>query len=293
MVEFHGPDFQGIDNRILSLQLVEHGFTPAVMFGPNRQVLQPSEVLYKKAVLVQRGSFRPFTNVNLDMLNCAGAQFLQEELVRNESVVILLEITMKALKATGTIDYNDFLARVDIIASIGHNTLISNHFEFYKVVSYLRQFTDKMVGIVLGINTLLQIFNEHFYKNLDGGLLEACGRLFKERIRLYAYPMTGRGYKTYTKLRKEDNPGYIANKLDSDFIIDANNLMVKDNFRDLYNFLMRNNFIQSVTGYNGNFLNIFSPKVLEDIQAGNNAWEELVPPEVAKVIKERKLWHHS
>ena len=293
MIEFHGPEFENVDNRILSLQLIEHGFTHTVLFGPNKKVLQPSETLYKKAVLIQRGSFRPFTNVNLDMLNCAGAQFPQEDPVRHEEVIVLMEITMKALRATGKIDYKDFLARVDICSSLGHNVLISNYFEFYRLVGFLRQYTQKMIGIVLGINTLLQIFNDEYYQNLDGGLLEACGRLFKEHVKLYAYPMSGEGYSTYTQLRGEENVGYMNNKVHSELIIDANNLIVKENFRDLYNYLMRNNFIEPVAGYNADFLNVFSPKVLALIQDGKSGWEDSVPKEVAKIIKKKKLWLHE
>src|ERR1043165_1088906 len=94
MIKFSGPAFKEVDNRLVSLHLVEHGLTNAVMFGPQGDVLQPSEALYKKAILVERGSFRPVTHVNVDMLNCATAQFVQEPAVKGKDVIVLMEITI-------------------------------------------------------------------------------------------------------------------------------------------------------------------------------------------------------
>ena len=74
------------------------------MFGPKGEVLQPSEALFRKAVLVERGSFRPVTQVHVDMLNCATAQFIQEPEVHGKDVVVLMEITMNNLLATGLFD---------------------------------------------------------------------------------------------------------------------------------------------------------------------------------------------
>src|SRR6266702_2286126 len=71
MFELSGIEFRNVENRIMALKLVQLGLSGAAMFGANREVLQPSDVLHNKAVLVERGSFRPTTYVNLDMLACA------------------------------------------------------------------------------------------------------------------------------------------------------------------------------------------------------------------------------
>src|SRR5437764_8905728 len=63
LIEMKGIEFRGVDNRLLALKLVQLGLSGAAMFAPDRQVLQPSEVLRKKAILVERGSFRPPTVV--------------------------------------------------------------------------------------------------------------------------------------------------------------------------------------------------------------------------------------
>ena len=167
------------------------------MFGPKGEVLQPSEVLHKKAILVERGSFRPVTHVNVDMLNCATAQFVQEPLVKGKDVVVLMEITMNNLLAAGALDAQDFLSRVDLLADIGFTVLISNYSEYYRLTSYFRRYTKEMIGVAMGINNLLEIFNEKYYENLEGGILESFGRLFRNAVKLYIYPMRQEAYERY------------------------------------------------------------------------------------------------
>src|SRR5471030_1628358 len=199
MLKFSGPAFTGVDNRLMSLYLVQHGLTNAVMFGQSGEVLQPSEVLYKKAILVERGSFRPVTHVNVDMLNCATAQFVQEPLVKGKDVIVLMEITMNNLLAAGELDAHDFLSRVDLLGDIGFNVLISNYSEYYRLTSYFRRYTKEMIGVAMGINNLLEIFNEKYYENLEGGILENFGRLFRQSVKLYIYPMKQDAFDRYLR----------------------------------------------------------------------------------------------
>jgi hypothetical protein len=206
MINFSGPLLSNVDNRLMSLKLVEHGLTNAVMFSPKEEVLQPSEVLYKKAILVERGSFRPVALVNGDMMGCALAQFLEEPAVKGIDVVVLMEITMANLLASGNIDYEDFLARIDTLAAIGNNVLISNYLEFYRMTSYFRRYTKQMVGVAMGINNLLEVFNEKYYENLDGGILESFGRLFNKAVKLYIYPMRMGAYNRYCQADPTSRP---------------------------------------------------------------------------------------
>lgn len=290
MLEFNGPDFKHIRNRVVSLQLVENGLTNAVMFGQGDEVLQPSEALYKKSILVERGSFRPITHVNMDMLQSAGAQFVQEKGVHGEPVLAVLEITMKNLLAGGKdIDYEDFLARVDTITCMGYHVLVSNYMEYYRLSAYFRRYTQKMIGIVLGINHLQEIFNAEYYEDLDGGILEAFGRLFKASVKLYVYPMKGTGYNTYVG---GDQPGapLAGGDFSEQMVITADNLKVKNTLRHLYAYLLENHYIEPVAGANIKHLDIFSRDVLKKIQDGDASWEEAVPEKVAAIIKARGLW---
>lgn len=300
MLTFEGPDFKEYDNRVISLQLVQQGLTNAVMFSPKGLILQPSEALHKKVVLVERGSFRPVTYVNIDMLSCAGSQLIQEPQVIGEEIVIIMEITIKNLLASG-FNLSDFLARIDIISALGYNVLISNYPEYYRLSAYFRRYTQKMIGIALGINHLMAIFDDQYYNSLEGGILEACGRLFKDNVKLYVYPMHAKAFKHYTDLL-EPQKEIATNKPSSveestkGMLITADNVQLMPRIRHLYEYLKENDYIEAIQGFNTEHLDIFSRDVLNLIRTGQPGWEAAMPKNVAEIIKEKKLFlqngHH-
>ncbi|MBV8587576.1 MAG: TonB-dependent receptor [Verrucomicrobia bacterium] len=291
MVNFAGLHFADVDNRLMSLKLVEYGLTNAVMFGPKGEVLQPSEVLHKKAILVERGSFRPVTLVNEDMLRCALSQFLQEPALKGLDVVVLMEITIANLTASGNIDYADFLARVDTLAAIGNNVLISNYLEFYRLTSYFRRYTKEMVGVAMGINNLLEVFNEKYYDNLEGGILESFGRLFRAATKLYIYPMRLSAYERYCLgVTAEDSTAHPERGRAAEAWITAANLQVEMNLRNLYAHLLENHYLAPIVGFDPSTMEFFSRDILAKIHRGESGWERGVPPKVAELIKERKLF---
>jgi len=319
MLEFRGPEFAHIDNRLTSLLLVHYGLTNAVMFGPDGSVLQPSEVLRKKAILVERGSFRPVTHVNVDMLHCAAAKFFQEPRVKDRDVVILTEITVLNLLADGEFDSADFLSRVDLLGAIGFTVLISNYSEFYRLTAYFRRYTKEMIGMVMGITNLLEIFNEKYYDQLEGGILESLGRLFRHSVKLYVYPMLREPYEKYiatgqtvepltsheepeTRAHKAASPRILPNARASEHArqmnnrsttVTAQNIQIAPHLRNLYTHLYENHAIECLTGYKPDILHIFSREVLRRIQAQDPSWESLVPHSVAAVIKKRQLFHYQ
>jgi hypothetical protein len=290
MIHIQGPDFGSADNRVLSLLLVRHALTNAVMFGPSGAVLQPSEALHKKPILVERGSFRPVTRVNVDMLACACARFLQEPEVKDREIVVLMEITMMNLLAEGLLDPRDFLARVDLLAALGHTVLISNYPEFFRLTTYFRRYTKEMIGVALGINNLLEIFDEKYYENLPGGILESFGRLFKNAVKLYVYPMRQDLFRQYLGEHRPGSGAGGGGDFASNVLITARNLMVTPRLQNLYAHLLENRYIEPMVGFDPSPLTISSKDVLDRIRAGDASWEAMVPEEVGAIIKERKLF---
>ena len=272
MIAFTGPQFHGIDHRLMALKLVQLGLSDAAMFSAQGEVFQPSEVLYKKPILVERGSFRPVTYVNLDMIECARGQFKGQLGESDGEIVEVMEITMRNLRADGDIDYDDFLARADVLAATGATVLVSNYFEYYRLAAYLRRYTKKPIAITMGIPSLRELFNESFYDNLEGGILESFGRLFKNDTRLYIYPLQDSETGRLTTVQK---------------------LKVEPHLRNLYAHLVENGYIESIDFYNKAFLHIFSRDVLAKIAAHDTSWEEMVPPGVAELIKERHLFGYA
>jgi hypothetical protein len=267
MIRFSGPDFAGVDNRLMSLQLVAQGLGRAAMFRADGEVVQPSEELYKRAVLVERGSFRPVTHVTHEMLRRTHEIFAPREKEAPRGVLTLAEITMENLLSTGQLDPQDFLDRTDILGALGQTVLVSSFGEYFRLVDYIARYTDQAIGLALGVPALEEIFLEKYYADLEGGILEGLGRLFKKNVRLYAYPR-----------RASDGK-----------IITADNFRVEPRLTHLYAYLRENDFIVPVTDYREEILGIKSPEVLAMIRAGDAAWEKCVPPAVAKIIRDRKL----
>jgi hypothetical protein len=290
MLRFNGSAFAGVDNRLMALHLVECALTNAVMFGQNCDVLQPSEVLHKRPILVERGSFRPVTHVNVDMINCATAQFVQEPPVKGKDVIILMEITMRNLLSGGELDAQDFLSRVDLLSDIGFTVLISNYSEYYRLTSYFRRYTKEMIGVAMGINNLLEIFNEKYYENLEGGILESFGRLFRNSVKLYVYPMRKDAYAKYTV--DSAGNGTSAHNFASNVLISAKNVRIAEHLANLYAHLVENHYIDCILGFDPSILDILSRDVLKKIKDRDSLWEGMVPAPVVQAIKRRGLFGH-
>lgn len=298
LIKLSGPDFEHIDNRIMNLLLVRKGLTDAVLFSPEGKVELASDALYKKAVLVERGSFRPVTKVNIDMLKCAGAQFIQEPESAGKEIIVMAEITMNNLLASGDIDYSDFLHRIDSLATTGNYTLISNYFEFYRLTQYFRRYTKETIGITMGINNLLEVFNEKYYANLPGGILESFGRLFRNAVKLYIYPMKQKAYRHYLEIQAADNDAPPSSSLQSEglageLLITCENLRVESQLANLYKHLFENSYIEHIRGIDESFMDIFSRDILDHIANGNAIWETMVPEKTAAFIKEQQLFGYK
>ena len=178
MVHFYGPNFKNIDNRLLSLTLVKEEMTDGVIFTPDGLNHQPSDILHQKNILALRGSFRPVTKVNIDMLENGVEKFSTDKKVKKEDIQVLFEITLSNLKTDGDVDEQDFLDRVDILCSLGYTVMISNFKKYYKVIEYLSQFTPNRMGLIIGVDSLMDMFEEKYYRNLNGGIMEAFGIIF-------------------------------------------------------------------------------------------------------------------
>jgi hypothetical protein len=272
-----GPDFPHIDNRLFSLKLVKNGLTSATMFGPDGGVLLPADTLYKRNILVLRGRFRPPTHVNLDMLRSGYRQFLKDAEVDADRLVVLSELTLNNLLSQDghDIDEKDFLDRVDILCSMGQTVMISDYQEYFKLISFLSKYTrNKRIGVILGINNLMSIFDERYYAFLKGGILESFGILFGSNVKMFVYPSLNEytGELNTCKTAASTFP---------------------PNLIDLYEYLVVNNKIEDIEGVDEDLLHIVSDNVLAMIKSGEDGWEHFVPPLVEQAIKEQHLFNYS
>lgn len=272
MIDFSGPIFEYVDNRLMSLQLVKNGMTDAVIFNSNGKNMLPADMLYKKNIFAVRGSFRPVTKVNIDMFENGLKMFREDEGCTEQDTEVLFEITISNLRSDGDIDERDFLDRVDVLGQLGYTVIISNFSEYYRLVDYFASYTNGKIGIAMGVNNLLMVFDEDYYKNLSGGILEAFGKFFRKDMRVYLYP-----YR---------DP---ANGM----MLDSTNLKVNDNLKELYKYFKLNDRIVDIKDYNPDYSDIYSRDILKKITGSELGWEEQVPDGVAEIIKERGLFGYK
>ncbi|MGA3295225.1 MAG: TonB-dependent receptor [Candidatus Acidiferrales bacterium] len=269
MVEFSGIEFRHVDNRVMSLKLVQLGLSGAAMFGPSGQVLQPSEVLRKRPILVQRGSFRPVMKVDIDMMQSAHERFAAEPEVQADRIVELMEITMRNLLVTGEIDLTDFLARAEVLAAAGKTVLISDYFEYHRLAAYLTRWYSEPIAVTMGAASLQDIFKEQYYAELEGGILEAFGKLFTKDLRIYVYPLL-------------DPATGMLNTVE--------NVSIPSDLHNLYRHLVERGRIKPLDNFDESVLHIFSRDVLKRIKDNDTSWESMVPSEIAEVIKRRRFF---
>lgn len=272
MIKFSGSAFAQLDNRLMSLQLVEQNFTDAVMFTADREVVQPSEVLYKRPILVERGSFRPATRLTMDLLERAREQFQQEPGVKGHEPIVLAEMTLRSLTSGPDVGHTDFLARADILQALGLSVLISRFEQHYQMAEYLSTYTDGLIGIAAGLPAVRQqLADEKYYTDLPGGVLESVGRLFKRSVKMYVYPAL--------------DP--VSGKIQT-----LDDVVTPAPWHHLRELLREIGRVVPITAFDPTLLSISTPEVLAQIQAGDSSWEDKVPLKVAALIKEKGLFRH-
>ena len=163
----------------------------------------------------------------------------------------------------------DFLARADLLSTAGKTVLISDYSEYYRLAAYLGRQTNEPIAVTMGAQSLHDLFTEQYYTSLEGGILEAFGRLFTRDLRLYVYPLL------------EQSTGQLTT---------AENIVMPEELRNLYRHLMERGRIRTLTNFDQSVLHIFSRDVLRRIKDQDNSWEEMVPPEIAEVIKKRRFF---
>ncbi|MFO0676858.1 MAG: hypothetical protein U0169_10005 [Polyangiaceae bacterium] len=274
VVDFSGIAFRTIDPRLTSLKLVELGLAKLALFGPDGRVREPSESLYKRPVLVERGSFRPVTRTNLDILDAARSRFKERlDATDGDAIVSVAEITMRNLTTERTTpDPSDFLNRADVLCASGLNVLVTDHAEYHRLTSHLRRLTTKPIGLAMGAMALPDLFDPKFYADLEGGLLEALGRMFRGEVSVFVYPFLD-------PERREK--------------VSAESIRLPRSEQPLYDYLYREGRFVPLDNHDEECLSIKSRDVLARIAAGDSTWETMVPRGVAELIKGRHLFGHA
>lgn len=268
-INFSGAFFKQVENRLMNLHLVRAWLTRAVIFSPEGDSKVPGEVFYKRSPMIVRGSFRPPTIIHESMFESGWKQFCEHDDLAENGALKIAEITMAELIA-GDSDDEDFLARVDLLNTLGCHVLVSDYLRFFRLRSYMRQFTNDPIGIVLSVLDFDYLFDEKYYDGLEGGILEAMGKLFPDNTHVYVYPSS----------------------LDGDDV-SLKNVKVDDQHKHLLEYLIGNNKLVDAVYATPEKKAIFTKEIMEQIKSGETGWQDLVPKPVSKMIMEKELFGYK
>lgn len=264
-IEFIGPYFEDIDNRAINLHLIRSWKTRAIMFKPDGSISVPAEMLYKKNVITIRGSFRPVTNLNVDMIEQGKKAFFEQQGIHEDNTIVIAEISLNDAKGQDNhVPEEDIVQRVQILNALGYNVMVSDYTRYFKLREYFRQYTKMQIGIVVGIINIRQIFDEDSYRGVEGGILEGFGKLFPDNTRMFIYP----------ELNEEGE------------IREFSELKVQEHLRFLYRHLLENDYLTGLENSDKALFKIFSRDLLKALKSGPGDWEKSVPSLVAEQIKE-------
>lgn len=284
MIHFWGPAFPELDNRVMGVALVELGYTNAVIFTPEGETLQPTDALYKKNVLVQRGRFRPLTRLHIEMFEAGKRQFCKDPSITEETLISFFEITLADLMIDGVLDTDDFLARVDMIQESGHHVMISNYGEYFRLSEFFSRQTQSKIGMIMGVGHLKLVFDEKFYSKVPGGMMSALGQLFSKNV-------TGLIFPAYSlDLRRPAPENLKASELLTAERFAEN---LDEKLRDLYRYMHSNHALVDIEDVRIESLNINSETILAQIASGDPKWEHAVPRTVANLINRRGLYRNK
>lgn len=262
VIHFSGEEFKKFDEILFNLNLVEKGWAEAILVDASGIVQNPADYLYNKSILVQRGAFQPVTNTHLDIFQRGLEHFKKEFGVKSNELLGLFEFTIdNSIKKTH-VPVEESRARVQMISQLGIPTLVTKFTLFYKLKEFIRLSTSKPMGIVIGATHLEKLFDESFYFDLSGGILEGLGKLLGRFTRLYIYP-----HKT------------------ADICLLTKSFFPKPSAKHIYAHFMENKMIQDIAGCDDLKEFIHSEDVNKLIKKKDKAWKKLVPEKIHKLIE--------
>ena len=274
LIRFSGPYFKNVDNRLMALKLVEMQLSDAVVFGADRQTLvHPSDLFYKRDILVMRSMFKPVTNVSVDMMASGMEIFRRLPEIDPQAAMTVAEISVAGMRSLNEFDMHDILDRVDCLNILNYPVIVSSFLRYFRLREYLGRYTSGQVAFVLGIPNLETLFDDAYYEGLKGGIMGAFASLFDRHTHLFVYPM-----------RRHDNP---------EDIIAAENFPVPEHLKYFYKHLQANGQILPVEKYNNANMHIWPEEVLRRIEKGEEDWVPSVPQTVAQEIVQRRLFGYG
>ncbi len=266
-MRFSGNGFGMFDNRILAMELVRCGLSSSSLISPDGTVVQPADYLYKRPIVLMRGSFRPVCNIHLEMMDSVRSKFLESlSQEQHERVVDICEISLSNLLRGEQVDLLEFLDRVDALAAEGKMVMVTNIARFHRLSTLLSQYTREPVAIALSIGLLNEIFKDK-WADTPGGILATMGHIFVNQTKFYVTPW--------------------INRTTGEFVT-AGTYRAPEKYHYLYRHLRETGCIIEVPYFNQKLLFQTPRDIVRMITSGDESWRDYVPESASRMIEHIK-----
>lgn len=266
-MRFSGHGFGMFDNRLLALELIRGGLSEATLICPDGSVVQPADFLYKRPIVLMRGSFRPVCNIHLEMMDSVRTKFLADLPEEQHSKVVdICEISLSNLLRGEQVDLLEFLDRVDALAAENKMVMVTKKARFHRLSTLLSQYTKEPVAIALSIGLLNEIFKDK-WSDTPGGILATMGHTFVNKTKFFVTPW--------------------INRTTGEFVT-AGTYKAPEKYHYLYRHLREAGYIIEVPYFNQKLL-FQTPRDIERmIKSGDEQWCEYVPESANRMVEHIK-----
>ncbi|MBF0196974.1 MAG: TonB-dependent receptor [Planctomycetes bacterium] len=188
-IHLSGPKFKDVDSRLLLLYLLKIGHTEMAMFSPQGEPELASEALYKKDLLIMRGTFSPPRDKHFSLATESEKHFLGREGGEAGKSKILFEMNLApgSKEEEDSLDIEEILERIDLFAARGYSVMVSRFYRYFRVREFVSSVTAGRVRFIMGLEHVPQIFDPKYYDGYEGGILAALGHLFTGDTRCYIH----------------------------------------------------------------------------------------------------------
>jgi hypothetical protein len=195
-IHLEGPAFEGISNERAALQLLRHRLCHAIAFDRTGKLTQPSDLLHRNPVIMQRGSFQQASSRFSEMLQIAHRRLLRELTIEPQSILTCFELTTHGVRPGDKLNDDQILERLRMLGEFGVPTFVTDFTETYHITEFLRRYTKEPIRLVIGVGTLVPLLKSGFYAGVEGGLLEGLGKLLMQGVKMYVFPMSSENFST-------------------------------------------------------------------------------------------------
>ncbi len=189
-IEATGPEFDSLTATQLNLGLIQAGLSRAILLLPKEGAKAPMDILYKRPVVVERGSLRLADSVpHREIIERARLKLGKECQGSKREPLALLEISLNSVLVSGSTDEAEELQRIENLLEVSGGVMVTSFPESYHLAQYLKRMTNEPIRFAMGVSSLIQIFETRYYEDLVGGIVEALGRFLSQNVKLYIQAM--------------------------------------------------------------------------------------------------------